>query len=182
MSAPNKRVQRTRSSPSARHSPLTRRPLGGLVFSLALSAQALAPLALRAEEPIVEAERLVYCGPGWKTTIYASGFAHQGVLDTCQDVDRSQLIRLTKQQIETLEGAIARTHFCDLPEQIKKPESNLVSTEHFDHLVVTVRRKGSKCRVGGGTDDLANPADEAGAKRFMQVWSAITALAPEPPE
>jgi hypothetical protein len=35
---PNMRVQRTRSSPSAPHSPLTRRPLGAAIIILALAA------------------------------------------------------------------------------------------------------------------------------------------------
>jgi len=183
MAPPNTRVQRTRSSPSAHRSPLTRRPLGGIGISVALAFVLAVPCAMQAEEPIVVAERLSYCGAGWTTAIYESGFAHQRVLDTCHaDVDRFQLIRLTKERIETLRKAIAAADFCALPERIKKPEEQLVATPHFDYLVVKIRVKGATCQVGGGSDDLDAPANEATSKRFRQVWAAITALAPEPAE
>ena len=42
---PNPRVQRTRSSPSARHSPLTRHPLGGRAGAMRAPSHALLPRA-----------------------------------------------------------------------------------------------------------------------------------------
>src|SRR5262244_2965978 len=112
---PNTRVQRNRSSPSPLRSPLTRRPLGGLAVVVLIALNASAVSVAKGEESIIEAHRLAYCGPNVETTIYASGFAHQRVLDTCQDVDRSQLLRLTKAQIEAITGAIAAAKLCGLP-------------------------------------------------------------------
>jgi len=60
--APNPRVQRTRSSPSARHSPLTRHPLGGRSALLAAVAVLLLTQTSKADEPVTGL-RLSIAGP-----------------------------------------------------------------------------------------------------------------------
>lgn len=170
---PNARVGRTRS-------PLTRPTSGGRCLLLLLTV--LLPVWARAEEPFVEAERLSVDGQGWITAVYASGFAHQRVTDFTRDIDRSQLLRLTKAQIESIVKAATAARFCELPSRIRKPEDHMVSGEHFDYLAVTLRiGSGPPCKVGGGTEDLAQPESPADARRFTKVWDAITAVVPEPP-
>jgi hypothetical protein len=163
-------------------SPLTRHPLGGLIITLLVVLITVVPSVAMAEEPIVTSERLAYCGPGVRTTIYASGFAHQHVWNSCQGVDRSQLLRLTKSQVESINKAIASARFCQLPSHIKKPESELVSTGHPDFLDVKVQLDGSQCNVGVSEDTFEELADKSQTDRFRQVWSAITAVVPEPSE
>ena len=176
------RVQRTRSSPSALREPLTRHPLGGPVLALLITLSMLAASRVMAEDPIVDAERLSYDGPNVKTTIYASGFANQRVLDTLQDIDRSRLFRLKKRQIQSIKAVVANAQFCALPANIKKPESELVSTEHFDYLIVKVQFDTFRCSVGVSVDTLEDLSDQSVVERFRRVWAAITAVVPEPPE
>ena len=179
---PNTRVQRARSLPSALRSPLMRWPLGGRCLLL-LGLAGFIPVWALAENPFVEAERLSIDGQGWVTAVYASGFAHQRVTDFTRDIDRSQLFRLTKDEIDSIVKAATAARFCDLPSRIRKPENHMVSGKHTDYLDVTLRLgNGPPCKVGGGTEDLADPATPADAKRFETVWNAITAIVPEPPQ
>ena len=71
MERPNPRVQRTRSSPSALHAPLTRHPLGGRMGQV--SALASVAVALARLLPCFEPVRTSYAWQGmmfpWQTDV-----------------------------------------------------------------------------------------------------------------
>jgi hypothetical protein len=128
------------------------------------------------EEPVIEAERMVWCGPGWQTALYASGFAHQHVSDTCNPSESSRLIRLNREQIQSLRKAAKLANFCTLPERLE-PET-FVTDEDF--LTITLRFPDLRCKVSAS--GLERVKDRAIAGRFSQIWTAITRLVPEPPQ
>ncbi len=152
-------------------------PLGGLCLSLFMI---FVPPQTQAagEKPVISAELMVYCGREWQTTIFASGFAHRHVIDTCDPFESAELIRVTKAQIVSIAKAARHAGFCQLPELIKPTETNVISTEHDDYLTVTLRLEGQECKVGAW--DLAHTSNWANVNRFLEVWSAITGVIPEP--
>jgi hypothetical protein len=129
------------------------------------------------ERPILEAERMVWCGPGWETAIYPSGFAHQHVSDTCiHPGSYSRLIRVKPDRIETLEKTVEAVDLCGLPKEIH-PETAVTDE---DLLTITVRFGKKTCQVtASGLDRFK---DRAVVERFLAVWKEVIALAPEPPE
>ena len=126
------------------------------------------------EKPILEVERMVWCGPGWYTAIYASGFANRRIQDTCvHPGTSSRLIRLSKAQLKSLAEEIQRQHFCSLPKSI---DPGITSTDP-DVLSITVNLESDECKVSAS--ELDQIKDRAIANRFMTVWNAITRVVPE---
>ena len=82
--APNTRVQRTRSSASPPHSPLTRRPLGAAIFAVAMSAlfacrHTIVDYSFRVQGTVVDAGGLPISGV--RVTLQIQGVAYQAVTE-----------------------------------------------------------------------------------------------------
>jgi len=121
---------------------------------------------------VIEAQRMVWCGRGWQTALYASGFAHQHVSDTCNQSESSRLIRLGPEQ--SIHKAAKLANFCTLPKTLE-PETYLTDE---DYLTVTLHFSDLRCEVSASGLDRVK--DRALAGRFSTVWAAITRLVPEP--
>lgn len=173
---PDTRAQRARSSPPSGRSRPGRYRLGGRALVLLLLLLAPSPFAA-GEEPVVVAEVMVWCGPGWRTEVYASGYAHQRVVDTCiTDTDRSTLVRITPEQLESIRSAVERFGLCSLPERIE-PE-----TFETDEDLLSIRSAfpGMTCGVSGF--GLERVTHREVVDRFNEILCAITRIVPEPPE
>ena len=97
--APNPRVQRTRSSASRRHSPLTRSPLGGRGFSVVLSVICL----------ILVSGRLVATDQGSSTPrlpVHVSVTADGPLGDTFQKCLKEQLANVSEVKLSDEEAAL----------------------------------------------------------------------------
>src|SRR5437016_4950097 len=77
--------------------------------------------ALSSQPLIIQAERYVWCGPGWKGTFTSTG-AHQHVSDTCIHPSQSERdVPVTSEQWNGVIQALALSKFEELPELVPVP-------------------------------------------------------------
>jgi hypothetical protein len=129
------------------------------------------------EMAIVTIERSSQCG-SWEVAVYTSGFAHAHSTGSCSNKsrDKSTLRRVSAGQLRKLSQAIKDATFETLPASL---EPDTIVTDE-DVLTITVRTAGNEKAVRAfGLDRLK---DRALVRRFLAVWDAVNAIAPEPSE
>jgi hypothetical protein len=130
-----------------------------------------------AEQPMIDGELSGQCEVE-DIAIYASGFAHFTVSNSCGTAPHeftSGLRQLSGAQLQKLEAAIIRSDFDSLPERIE-PDPNVVGTEE-DLFTIRVRRSGISKRVHAFALDRAR--DTNAAARFQALWAAVVEYGPK---
>ncbi len=130
------------------------------------------------EPAMLTAEHSGQCGIS-HVAIYASGFVHRYVSNTCGTASpkpESSLRRLEPADLEALKHAIQESGFGALPDTIE-PDPHVVVTEE-PILTITVRQNGRLKKVSAYRLDQA--VNKTAAKRFLAVWAAVERLAGAP--
>ena len=113
-----------------------------------------------------------------EVAVYASGFAHFRVANSCGTASEeftSGLRKVSVAELQKLQAEIVRTGFDSLPEKIE-PDPNVVGTEE-DLFSIRVWRKGVAKRVNAFGLDRA--LDKGAAQRFQALWKAVQQYGPE---
>jgi hypothetical protein len=144
-----------------------------LVLILAIGCAAMRPSA---DSPVVKTERINWCGPNWETA-FSPTEAVQKVEDTCIRPGRyTQRFHPTAAQWAAVQSALESNGFSTLPEEITTPPDSqgriTIVTDDPDSCISFAGR-----RVCGEEHPLNHTPE---GERFLQIWSALTAIAPEP--
>jgi hypothetical protein len=137
----------------------------------------LAPLA-SPEPAMLTAEHSTQCGVS-HIAIYASGFAHRYVSNTCGTVSprpASSLRRLKPEDLEELKRALQESGFDALPNAIE-PDPHVVGTEEAI-FTIAVRQNGHVKQVSGYRLDQA--VNKRAAQQFLAIWATVERLAGAP--
>lgn len=124
----------------------------------------------------IRAERVNWCGLNWRSSFSARSVTRE-VEDSCVRVrGYEQHFVPTRQQWEAVQREIIAVDFATLPERI-------YADPRDDGLIPIVTDDPESCleirhhRVCGESYQLSHSRDGA---RFLRIWSALAAIAPEP--
>ena len=128
---------------------------------------------------IVVAERIVWCGPGWRAE-FRDTTVRQRVRDTClrpRDYERRYAIQ--DDNWSKISGAIRESEFWSLPERIdvSNPDGTITVVTDDDDMCIDVSAPQQRRRVCGSAFALGHT--DLG-RRFMRVWAELVQIAPEP--
>jgi hypothetical protein len=132
-----------------------------------------------AERPIVDAKLHGPCEVS-EVTIYASGFAHFQVSNSCgtgtaPEEFTAGLRKISGAELQQVEAAIAKSRFGSLPELIT-PDRRVPSSPK-DVFSIRVWRNGVAKRVLACGLDRAR--DKGAAQHFQALWAAVVQLGPQ---
>ena len=129
-----------------------------------------------AERPIIDAELSGQCEIS-EVAVYASGFAHFQVTNSCGTAPEeftSGLRKVSASELKSLKESIDKARFSSLPESIE-PDPKTVSTEE-DVFSIRVWSKGVAKRVHAF--GLDRTEDRGSAERFQALWAAVQLFGP----
>ena len=124
-----------------------------------------------AERPIVDTELSGLCETS-SVAVYASGFAHFQVSDSCGSPPgefTSGLRKVSRADLQKLKTEIVKAGFDSLPESIE-PDRSLITTEE-EVFSIRVWHNGIAKRVQAFGLDRAQ--DKGAAQRFQALWAAV---------
>jgi hypothetical protein len=151
-----------------------------LLLTFACVSAPTPPRTRPGQEIVIQAERNVWCGPGWKGTI-TSTVALQQVDDTCVHPRQyTRRVAVNMDQWRAVLQALDDSEFQSLPEDITTPmdsDGKIEVVTDDDHLCIQVDNDHRSHKVCGHEWPLSRTSEGA---NFLRVWHALTAILPEP--
>ena len=143
------------------------------MLQLTLAWIALLAIPAPPESAMLELERSSQCGR-WHLAVYASGFVHTNVGDTCGGPAKGAVLRrISAQEVERIRKALRTAQFHTLPTSLTPP----TAIPDEDVLTIWSRVTGEVGTVGAfGVDRLE---DKEVARRFELVWGTVAAIVPD---
>jgi hypothetical protein len=176
---PNTRVQRTRSSPSALRSPLTRHPLGSTLWQIVLFSSVAAVAdsstvtgARVVPEPLqVKASHMEYSAdmsPLWRLEINSPGSSTLLLFSRIER--REQPLAVPPERLEALRETVKRERFFDLRESygempVDGPERRIEIRQGLLHRTVSIFSLEPGVKM--------STAERGEVARALRVWIAI---------
>lgn len=156
-------------------------PVGGMSRAVILGVLLLsASCATRSLESVaIRAERNVYCGPAWDAE-FSPIAARQRVVDTClRPREYVREFSVSSEQWQHIQEALRRSGFRHLPADIlfQNEDGAIMIAIHGDYLCIEILDPPPSHRVCAQPTALTNSLE---GTRFLDVWTELTKIAPEP--